>query len=112
MLRWSCTQWIEPFICQTDAFKLPDGTTLGKPLDENCSAKTIVQYVYRTTGDKPEFKPLAIHQKLRVARLSSVAAVVIAPREQAAETSHDDEQPCGPPHQRDDQHRDEEQVHG
>jgi hypothetical protein len=52
--------WIEPFICQTDAFKLPDGTTLGKPLDENCSAKTIVQYVYRTTGDKPEFKPLAI----------------------------------------------------
>ncbi len=50
--------WIQPFICQTDAFKLPDGTTLGKPLDENCSAKTVVQYVYRTTGATPEFKPL------------------------------------------------------
>nr|WP_052200945.1 DUF6351 family protein [Terriglobus sp. TAA 43] len=35
-----------PFICQTNDFKLPDGTTLGKPLDENCSARTVVQYVY------------------------------------------------------------------
>jgi hypothetical protein len=41
--------WIQPFICQTDVFKLPDGTTLGPPLDANCSAKTVVQYVYRTT---------------------------------------------------------------
>lgn len=49
---------IRPFICQTNAFKLPDGTTLGPPLDENCSAKTVVQYVYLTTGDKPTFKPL------------------------------------------------------
>ena len=50
--------WIQPFFCQTDLFKLPDGSTLGAPLDENCSAKTIVQYVYRTTGDAPVFKPL------------------------------------------------------
>src|SRR5262249_55759049 len=50
--------WLQPFICQTDAFKLPDGTTLGPPLDANCSAKTVVQYVYRTTGGEPTFKPL------------------------------------------------------
>ena len=42
--------WITPFICQTDVFKLPDGTTLGAPLDANCSAKTVVQYVYRSSN--------------------------------------------------------------
>jgi Tannase-like family of unknown function (DUF6351) len=47
-----------PFICQTADFVLPDGSTLGPPLDENCSVKTVVQYVYRTTGEKPEWKPL------------------------------------------------------
>ncbi len=36
----------EPFVCQTGAFKLPDGSTLGPPLDANCSARTVVQYVY------------------------------------------------------------------
>ena len=51
--------WIQPFICQTNVFKLPDGTTLGPPLDANCSAKTVVQYIYRTTGAEPAFKPLA-----------------------------------------------------
>ena len=50
--------WITPFICETDKFKLPDGTTLGPPLDSNCSAKTVVQYVYRTTDTPPVFKPL------------------------------------------------------
>ena len=39
----------QPFICQTDKFKLPDGTFLGAPLDANCSVKTVVQYVYRST---------------------------------------------------------------
>lgn len=54
--------WQQPFICQTSAFKLPDGTTLGPPLDANCSAKTVVQYVYwspAANGGKGEFKPLA-----------------------------------------------------
>ena len=54
--------WQQPFICQTDAFKLPDGTTLGPPLDANCSAKTIVQYVYwsaEANDGKGAFKPLA-----------------------------------------------------
>ncbi|MBZ5556022.1 MAG: DUF6351 family protein [Acidobacteriia bacterium] len=49
---------IQPFICQTDTFKLPDGSTLGPALDANCSAKTVVQYVYRTTGTPAAFKPL------------------------------------------------------
>jgi hypothetical protein len=53
--------WQQPFICQTDVFKLPDGTTLGPPLDANCSARTAVQYVYRPSGTVDEqqpFKPL------------------------------------------------------
>lgn len=42
---------IEPFICQTANFLLPDGTVLGPPLDANCSAPTVVQYLYLpTTG--------------------------------------------------------------
>ncbi len=49
--------WIEPFICQTNVFKLPDGTTLGEPLDANCSAKTVVQYVYRSST--PPIAPAA-----------------------------------------------------
>ena len=49
--------WMQPFICQTGVFKLPDGTSLGAPIDANCSAKTVVQYVYRTNSARPEFKP-------------------------------------------------------
>jgi len=44
---------IKPFICQTNTFRLPDGTTLGAPLDESCSAKTVVQYVYRSNAPAP-----------------------------------------------------------
>ncbi len=46
--------WQQPFLCQTDAFVLPDGRTLGPPLDANCSAKTVVQYVYRSTDRTPD----------------------------------------------------------
>lgn len=43
---------ITPFICQTQDFKLPDGSTLGPAIDANCSAPTKVQYLYRaTTGE-------------------------------------------------------------
>src|SRR5262249_46559315 len=48
---------VQPFVCQTAAFKLPDGSTLGAPADVNCSAATKVQYVYMPQGAK-EFKPL------------------------------------------------------
>ena len=53
--------WQQPFICQSDAFVLPDGSKLGPPLDANCSTRTVVQYVYRSThANDPEhpFKPL------------------------------------------------------
>src|SRR4051812_41314767 len=53
--------WMQPFICQTDAFVLPDGTRLGPPLDANCSARTVVQYIYKPTtvqDPKQPFKPL------------------------------------------------------
>lgn len=47
----------KPFVCQTDTFKLPDGSTLGPATDANCSAPTNVQYVYLPKGAK-DFKPM------------------------------------------------------
>ena len=37
----------QPFICQTEQFKLQSGATLGKALDANCSVATRVDYYYR-----------------------------------------------------------------
>jgi hypothetical protein len=51
--------WLQPFVCQTNDFTLPDGSKLGPPLDANCSVKTVVQHVYRSTGDPKTLKPLA-----------------------------------------------------
>jgi Tannase-like family of unknown function (DUF6351) len=50
--------WQQPFICQTNEFMLPDGSKLGPPLDANCSARTVVQHVYRSTSDPNTLKPL------------------------------------------------------
>lgn len=53
--------WQQPFVCQSDEFALPDGSKLGPPLDANCSARTVVQYIYRPTqgaDDEHPFKPL------------------------------------------------------
>jgi hypothetical protein len=50
--------WQQPFICQTDEFVLPDGSKLGPALDANCSARTVVQHVYRSTTDAKTWKPL------------------------------------------------------
>ena len=50
--------WQQPFICQTADFSLPDGSKLGPPLDAHCSARTVVQHVYRPTSDPKSFKPL------------------------------------------------------
>jgi hypothetical protein len=47
----------QPFVCQTDTFKLPDGSTLGPATDADCSAPTKIQYVYLPKGEK-DFKPL------------------------------------------------------
>ena len=48
---------LQPFICQTEEFKLPDGSMLGRSTDADCSVPTRVQYVYMPAGGK-EFKPL------------------------------------------------------
>jgi uncharacterized tannase-like protein DUF6351 len=41
-----------PFICDTEEFTLVNGERLGPPLDEDCSAETRTDYVYRrTTGE-------------------------------------------------------------
>ncbi len=48
---------LQPFICQTESFMLPDGSTLGPPLDADCSASTRINYVYMSTAGGP-FRPL------------------------------------------------------
>jgi Tannase-like family of unknown function (DUF6351) len=47
----------QPFVCQTETFKLPDGATLGRATDANCSVATRVQYVYLPKGAK-DFTPM------------------------------------------------------
>ncbi|AXK37487.1 hypothetical protein DVA86_19795 [Streptomyces armeniacus] len=46
----------DPYVCTTEYFALVDGTTLGPPLDEDCSVGTRVDYAYRSTDGKT--KPL------------------------------------------------------
>jgi hypothetical protein len=48
-----------PYICQTEAFTLPDGTKLGPALDANCSVATRVHYLYLKTGGTT-LSPLAV----------------------------------------------------
>jgi len=38
--------YVQPFICTTETFMLPDGTTLGPPTDADCSAPTKITYLY------------------------------------------------------------------
>jgi hypothetical protein len=49
----------QPFTCQTDTFRLPDGVSfLGAAKDAKCSADTRVDYVYRNTAATAQFVPL------------------------------------------------------
>jgi hypothetical protein len=48
----------EPYICQTAAFELPDGSVLGPPLDDDCTAPDKVSYLYLAQGDSA-LTPLA-----------------------------------------------------
>lgn len=48
---------LAPYICQTEQFKLPDGTTLGPAMDSDCSIKPRVDYVYFSESEQI-FKPL------------------------------------------------------
>jgi Tannase-like family of unknown function (DUF6351) len=57
----------KPFLCETAKFKLPDGSTLGPALDDNCSVKTVVQYVYKSTAPveaPPDGKRAAAFKRL------------------------------------------------
>jgi hypothetical protein len=48
----------QPFVCDTERFRMPAGERLGPALDADCSIKTRVDYYYRpTNGDR--LKPLA-----------------------------------------------------
>lgn len=51
----------EPFYCETQNFRLPDGTSLGPALDSNCSIATRVDYFYRTTSPT---SPSALFKRL------------------------------------------------
>src|ERR1700694_1362129 len=42
--------YIQPFICQTQTFQLPGGTTLGPPTDVDCSAPMKIIYLYLPVG--------------------------------------------------------------
>ncbi len=53
----------QPFICETDKFKLVAGGVAGKPLDADCSIATRVDYVYKSTAGG-DLKPLPDPKKL------------------------------------------------
>jgi len=48
---------IQPFICQTQSFRLPDGTFFGPSTDAECSAPTKITYLYMPAGGSA-FVPL------------------------------------------------------
>jgi hypothetical protein len=53
----------KPFVCETQTFRLPDGSMLGSPTDENCSADKVIQYVY-LPANSLDFRPLSDMAKL------------------------------------------------
>jgi hypothetical protein len=69
---------LQPFICQTSTFLLPDGTTLGPPLDADCSAATKINYVYMSTVTG-KFTPLPSTTSLPtdVATTTTTAGVTV-----------------------------------
>lgn len=63
----------QPFVCDTAEFKTVTGGTLGQPIDKDCSVKTRVDYMYRTTAGK--FVPLP-DEKVRPADLATATTSV------------------------------------
>jgi len=53
----------QPFICETDKFKLMSGGVAGKALDADCSIATRVDYVYKSTAGG-DLQPLADPKKI------------------------------------------------
>jgi hypothetical protein len=54
---------LSPYVCQTEQFKLPDGTSLGPAIDANCSIKPRIDYVYFSASEQ-RFKPLGTNTQL------------------------------------------------
>jgi hypothetical protein len=67
-----------PFICETDRFRLQIGETLGPPLDENCSVRTRIDYVYQSTTGGP-LRPLPSRTALPgdVATITTAAGATV-----------------------------------
>ena len=64
----------KPFYCQTQSFKMPDGATLGNAIDDNCSVKTVVTYLYKpagATGAKPSSRPVPMKVLTNLTQLPS-----------------------------------------
>jgi hypothetical protein len=69
---------LQPFVCQTDTFKLPDGSVIGKPQDDNCSFPTRIDYVYLPAGAS-ELKPVAdpMHLPADAATTTTVSGATV-----------------------------------
>jgi hypothetical protein len=68
----------QPFLCQTEEFKLRAGGTLSAPLDTNCSIKTRFDFLYRSTEGgnlKPLPDPKSAPADLAQATIAGGAAV-------------------------------------
>jgi hypothetical protein len=67
-----------PFYCETQSFKLADGTYLPAAKDADCSVDTVVAYLYRPVGAK-EFVPLSSLTQLPndVATTTTLAGVTV-----------------------------------
>ena len=63
----------QPFICETNAFVLVSGGTLGRPLDDACSIERRVDYAYRSIRDG-EIKPL-VNPEVRPADLANTTTI-------------------------------------
>ena len=68
----------QPFICETEAFELVSGETLGAPLDDACSIKRRIDYAYRSTEDG-ELKPLAnlVYRPVDLATTTTLTGVTV-----------------------------------
>jgi hypothetical protein len=65
-----------PFICQTEAFTLPDGTSLGPPTDSDCSAPTTITYLYMPTSGTG-FEPLPNPLPADVAKTTTTTGATV-----------------------------------
>lgn len=73
------TARIQPFVCQTQAFVLPDGSTLGQALDSDCSVAPRVDYLYRPAAGGPLLPLLDIGRlPPGIARTTTIAGRTVA----------------------------------